>query len=213
MERSTGVYQPERVACSAKVVAKRRARREAILRAALRGFKDKGYHATTLEDIARNLGVRASALYHYFPDKETILYRCHRDALLELGALVRRARRSFASPADRLRYLIEQHVRVMTETLQGSPLAFEISALSPERRKRVVALRDRYEAFLRRTIEDGIAEGSFRAVDPKSSALAILGAVNWIARWYRPDGTLNAEELGRRFSDFLIGGLLCPALR
>jgi AcrR family transcriptional regulator len=192
-------------------LAKRRARREAILRAALRAFREKGYHATTLEDIARHVGVRPSALYHYFPDKETILYRCHRDALLELGALMRRASRSFGSPAERLRYLIRQHVGVMTETLQGSPLAFEVFALSPARRKRVLALRDRYEAFLRRTIEDGIAESAFRAVDSKSAALAILGAVNWIARWYRADGSLKPEELGNRFADLLIGGLLCPA--
>jgi AcrR family transcriptional regulator len=210
MQRSAVAGKAQLPVSSGKVVAKRRVRREAILRAALRAFREKGYYATTLEDIAGHLGVRPSALYHYFPDKETILYRCHRDALLELGALVRKANRNFASPAERLRYLIEQHVRVMTETLQGSPLAFEVLALSPARRRRVIILRDRYEGFLRRTIEEGIAEGSFRAVDPKSAALAILGAVNWIARWYRADGFLKPEELGYRFSDFLLGGLLCP---
>lgn len=199
-----GVYPSTR---SGRVQAKRKARREAILRVALRVFGEKGYHDTTLRQIARRLGVRPSALYHYFPDKETILYHCHRDALLELGALVRKARRNFPSPAARLRYLIEEHVKVMTETLQGSPLAFEVLALSGERRRRVVALRDRYERFLRSIIDEGIRTGVFRPVDSKIATLAMLGAINWIARWYRAGGSLNPEELGSHFADYLIGGL------
>ncbi len=97
----------------------------------------------------------------------------------------------------------------MTETLEGSPLAFEVTALSPKRQAEIVAARDRYERGLRKIIRDGIKAGEFRQVDAKIAAFAILGAVNWIARWYRPEGSLHAPELGAQFADHLVGGLTC----
>ncbi len=95
----------------------------------------------------------------------------------------------------------------MTETLQGSSLAFEVSALSPEHRREVVEARDRYERQLREIIREGVELGEFRAADPKIGAFAILGAINWIAHWYDPDGSLPAPELAARFVDHLVGGL------
>lgn len=198
---------------SPHVRSKRRQRREQILHAALRAFREKGYHATTLEDIARRLGIRKTALYHYFPDKEAILYECHRDSLLEVSRLVRDARRRFATPTERLGYVIREHVRVMTDTLEGSPLAFEVTALSPQHQRRVIALRDAYEQDLRQIVEDGLRQGEFQPVDPKVAAFAILGAINWIARWYRPDGPIHAPELGEQFSAHLVGGLTCRTPR
>jgi hypothetical protein len=118
-------------------------------------------------------------------------------------------RQRFDSDAARLAHVIREHVRVMTETLDGSPLAFEVTALSPERQKEVIAARDRYERGLRRIIESGVKSGEFRAVDSKIAVFAILGAINWIARWYRPEGSLHAPELGAEFADHLVGGLTC----
>jgi tetracycline repressor-like protein len=87
-------------------------------------------------------------------------------------------------------------------------LAFEVSALSARRRAEVIAARDRYEQALRDIVRRGIAAGEFRAVDPKLAVFAILGAINWIARWYAPDGSVRSQELGAHFSDHLIRGLL-----
>lgn len=192
---------------SPHVRAKRKRRRDEILHAALQAFRQNGYHATTLEDIARYLGMKKTALYHYFPDKESILYECHRRSLAELDRLMREARR-LDSAAERLSFLIREHVRVMTDTLDGSPLAFEVSALSHERQTEVIAARDRYELELRRTIDQGSRGGEFRAMNSKVAVFAILGAINWIARWYRPEGSLHAEEIGAGFADHLIGGLI-----
>jgi AcrR family transcriptional regulator len=191
---------------SPRVAEKRDRRRREILRAALRAFREKGYHATTLEAIAEHLGVRKAALYHYFPDKDAILHACHQESLAELDR-IRAGARDHATAAEQLAHLIREHVRVMTDTLEGSPLAFEVSALSPERQAEVIAGRDRYERALRRVIARGVEEGEFRHVNPKTAAFAILGAINWIARWYRPEGSLHADELGREFADHLIGGL------
>lgn len=193
---------------SRHVREKRQRRREEILRAALRAFREKGYHATTLDDIAEHLGVRKTALYHYFPDKEAILYACHQESLVQLDRIIKGTRR-FETATERLAYVIREHVRVMTDTLQGSPLAFEVGAFSPERQREIIAARDRYERALRRIIQQGMADGDFRQADAKIAAFAILGSINWIARWYRPEGSLHADELGMQFADHLLGGLTC----
>jgi AcrR family transcriptional regulator len=194
---------------STHVRDKRERRRAEILRAALRAFRDKGYHATTLDDIAEHVGVRKTALYHYFPDKEAILYECHRESLAEVRRLLTIAGKRAESASEHLALVIREHVRVMIETLEGSPLAFEVTALSPERQAEVIQARDKYERGLRRIIDRGVKDGEFRDVDSKIAVFAILGAINWIARWYRPEGAVKAPELGEQFADHLVGGLTC----
>jgi TetR/AcrR family transcriptional regulator len=193
---------------SARVREKRDRRRKEILHAALRAFREKGYHGTTLDDIAERFGVRKTALYYYFPDKEAILYACHQESLAELDRILA-GTRALETAGARLAYVIREHVRVMTETLEGSPLAFEVTALSPERQRDVIAGRDRYEKALRRIIAQGVADHEFRQLNPKIAVFAILGSINWISRWYRPEGALHADELGREFAEHLVGGLTC----
>ena len=196
----SGVHQ------SAHIQQKRQRRRDEILQAALDAFRERGYHATTLDHIALRLGVRKTALYHYFPDKEAILFECHRVSLAELDRILRSTSR-LPSVSGRVRAIVREHVRIMIETLHGSPLAFEVTALSPARQKEIIGARDRYERLLRRLIARGIRDGSFRPVDPKLATFAILGAINWIARWYRPEGEAQAPEVGAEFADYLVGGL------
>lgn len=194
---------------SPRIREKRRRRRAEILHSALRAFREKGYHATTLDDIAVRLGVHKTALYHYFPDKESILYACHRESLAEIVRLLEEARARYDRPGERLAFLVSEHVRVMTDTLEGSPLAFEVTALTPAHQGEIIALRDRYERALRRLVAHGMEAGEFRRVNPKTAVFAILGAINWIARWYRPNGSLRAPQLGAAFAAHLVGGLTC----
>jgi AcrR family transcriptional regulator len=198
--------QASRMPATPHVREKRRRRRSEILHAALRAFRDHGFHGTTLDDIAQHLGVRKTALYHYFPDKQSILTECHKESLVELQRILAEARR-LGSPSEKLAHIIREHVRVMTETLQGSPLAFEVRAFSPARQKTMIRQRDRYEHEVRKIVEEGIRRGELRKVDAKVATFAILGAINWIARWYRPEGELHAAELGEAFVDQILGGL------
>jgi AcrR family transcriptional regulator len=192
---------------SAHIREKRTRRRAEILHAALAAAREKGYHATTLDDIAERLGVRKAALYHYFPDKDSILFACHKESLAVLDRMIEESASCCSSNRERLAYLIREHVRVMTEKLEGSPLAFEVSALSPDRREEIIAGRDRFERVLRDLVTNGVAEGEFREVNPKIAVFAILGSINWIARWYSPEGGAVGAALGDQFADLLIRGL------
>lgn len=191
---------------SAHVQAKRERRRDEILRAALLAFRERGYHGTTLDHIAERLGVRKTALYHYFADKEAILHACHVDSLAQLERILAEARR-LATPPEQLRHVVVEHVRVMTDTLDGSPLAFEVTAMGARHQAEIVTGRDRYEREIRRIIEHGIRDGSFRRVDAKVATFAVLGAINWVSRWFRPEGALDAGTIGAQFADQLVGGL------
>ncbi len=188
------------------VQAKYLRRRAEILRAALGAFRERGYHATTLDSIAEQLGVRKTALYHYFPDKPAILLACHRESIGDLERITAAAR-LLGTARDRLRYIIVEHVRVMTDAFGASPLAFEVGPLTPERQAEIVAGRDRYERELRDVIEAGMRAGTFRTGDAKLAAFLVLGALNGIARWYRPGGPLDAAALGEQFASQLIDGL------
>ncbi len=194
---------------SAHVQAKRERRRDEILRSALDAFRAHGYHATTLDHIAERLGVRKTALYHYFPDKDAILHACHAESLAALERILAEARKR-PSPPEQLRHLVVEHVRVMTGSPGGSPLAFEVTAFGDRQQAGTVAGRDRYEREIRRIVQQGIRDGSFREVDAKVAAFAMLGALNWISRWYRPEGALDAAAIGEQFADQLVGGLAPP---
>ena len=187
--------------------ARRERRRSEILRAALSAFRERGYHATTLDDIVGPLGLQKTALYHYFPDKRSILLACHQDSIAELERIVAEAARIPGAEA-RLAHVIREHVRVMTEALGASPLAFEVSSLDPREQASIVAARDRYEHALRDILALGMREGVFRRGDPKLEALIVLGALNGIARWYRPAGAWDAHALGDAFVHQLVSGVL-----
>lgn len=190
-----------------RIERRRRRRRAQILRAAMRALREKGYQATTLDDIAEHVGMRKTALYHYFRDKEAILYGCHRDTLANLARIMRKGRK-LRGATERLSFLIREHVRVMAGSLGGSPLTLEVSVFTGEHRAELIAARDRYEHEVREIIEQGMNEGVFRQGDAKTAAFVILGALNWIANWFRTDGALTPAELADRFVVQLLLGLL-----
>jgi AcrR family transcriptional regulator len=170
-------------------------------------LREKGYHATTLDDIAEHVGMRKTALYHYFRDKEAILYGCHRETLTNLARIMRKGRK-LRGATERLSYLIREHVMAMSGQLGGSALTLEVSVFTGEHRAVLVAARDRYEHEIRDIIDQGMREGEFRPGDAKTAAFAILGALNWIASWFRPDGELRPAELADRFVVQLLLGLV-----
>ncbi len=188
--------------------ARYRAKRDQILDTAVAAFRRGGYAGTSTHDIARALHMTKGSLYYYFRDKEDILFSCHARALDHLLAVARAARRRQRDPETALGELIEEHVGIMVHEFRGSALALEVATLSGLRRERVIRRRDQYEGMLRDIIAQGVRSGAFRPVDPRLTSFAILGAINWMARWYREAGGSSAEAIGRAFADLFVRALL-----
>jgi AcrR family transcriptional regulator len=189
-------------------------RRRRILDAASRVVRRKGLDATRMRDIAAELDMHTGNLYYYFRDKGELIAFCQEatlDRLLALGASTEAA--PVAADA-KLRLLVAGHIVELNEKVPGSLLHLELEAIPAELRPRILARRDAYQETWERVIEDGIAAGVLRPVDPATAARALLGAVNWTVRWYRADGERSAKELGDEFADILVAGLLAaPAKR
>jgi AcrR family transcriptional regulator len=183
-------------------------RKVGILRSAAAAFRERGFEAASLREIARAVDLTPGALYHYFENKADLLYFCQEvsaDRLLEKGRAVLRGRGSWE---ERLRTLLREHVLCMLDELHGAAAHIEFHALPEPRLRTIVRKRDAYEAIVRKVLEGGVRAREFRACDPKLVGLAILGAVNWTARWYRPDGPRTPAEIAETFSDYLVRGVL-----
>jgi len=187
--------------------AKVRAKRVEILKSAAAAFRRRGYHGASVEEIARALHMTKGNLYYYFRDKEEILFFCHDYSLDILLELLERVERGAGPPEERLRTLIVAFVHMIIDELQGTALTLDLQALSKAHLRKVIAKRDRFDRGVRRILQEGMASGAFAAGDPKLLAFAILGAVNWITRWFDPKGQARSAEIGRTFADFLVGGL------
>ena len=189
--------------------ARRRAleRRSVILRAAGRAFRRHGFARTGMREIAREAGLSPANLYYYFRGKNHILAFCQDHALDLMLESVRRARARRASVVDRLETVIRAQVLCMLDDLAGAAAHLEIDALPPATRGRIIRKRDRYERAVRGLIEEGTRGGFLVARDPALAARAILGAVNWSARWYDPEGERTPMEIADLFSTYLVRGL------
>jgi TetR/AcrR family transcriptional regulator len=178
-----------------------------ILKSAAVAFRRLGYHGATVEQIAAALRMNKGNLYYYFKNKEEILFACHEYSHDRLQELLDEAVRSTATAEAKLRRLIAATVHVLLDELHGTALLLDLEALSPAHLKAVVHRRDRFDRGMRLIIEEGMATGAFAAGDPKLLGFAMLGALNWIARWFNPSGPSSSEEIATRFADYLIAGL------
>src|SRR5262245_10416072 len=146
-------------------------------------------------------------LYYYYRNEEEILLACHQYSLDRLLALLEEVEHSDGAPDQKLHWLIVSFVHTILDELHGTALFLDLEALTPAHRKLVVARRDQFDHGMRRVIEAGVRRGVFGTVDPKLLSFAILGAVNWIPRWYQPNGPASSQDIADQFADYLIGGL------
>jgi len=193
---------------TSRTTATNAATRVDILKSAAKAFRRLGYHGATCENIAAALHMKKGNLYYYFKNKEEILFACHQYSLDRLLALLDEVQQSGAKPPDKLRTLIVACVHTILDELHGTALILELEALSAPHLKAVVARRDRFDRGIRQILEEGIADGSFAPHDVKLRSFALLGAVNWIPRWFNPAGPATSTEIADSFADFLTAGLL-----
>ena len=147
------------------------------------------------------------SLYYYFKDKEEILFFCHDYSLDILLELLERVEQGPEATDRKVRSLVVGFVHMLLDELQGTELTHDIGALSPRLFRKVTAKRDRFENGVRRLVQQGMDDGVFTTGDAKLVSFAILGAMNWITRWYSPTGSASSRRIAEQFADFLLAGL------
>jgi AcrR family transcriptional regulator len=185
----------------------KRSRRDAILHSVGAILRDSRVSSLTMNDIAEALGITKGNLYYYFRDKQDILYQCHmRCMALSLDALtqVQAEREQLPDPLHRL---LVAHIEGMARSPFGGVLLADLDALSATQRRHYTARRDEFEAGVRELIGYGVAQGLYRCDDAKIASLSLLGAINWLPRWYRPEGPMDPAQIARAMADFLMRSL------
>ena len=177
-----------------------------ILKSAAKAFRRLGYHGATVEQIAAALKMKKGNLYYYFKNKEEILFACHQYSLDRLTQLLEEIDASGAAADVKLRRLIDAFVHTILDELHGTALFLDLEALSPAHLEAVIARRDAFDHGVRHVLEEGMANGVFAPGDPKLLAFALFGAVNWIPRWYSPDGPASSQTIADLFADFFVAG-------
>lgn len=183
-------------------------RRIEILKSAAAAFRRRGYHGASVDEIASALEMTKGNLYYYFKNKEEILFACHDYSLDLLLALTAEVLADGTTPDVKLRRLVLAFVHLILDELHGTALTLDLEALSPPLLKRVIAKRDELDKGMRQIIQDGMDQGVFMPGDPKMIEFAMMGAVNWIPKWFDPAGPATSEHIGNAFADYLVGGLL-----
>jgi TetR/AcrR family transcriptional regulator, cholesterol catabolism regulator len=178
-----------------------------ILRAAARVFRERGFAKAGMRDIAIAADLSPGNLYHYFAGKDELLFFCQDrtlDRLLAAADTVRAARGPL--PA-RLRDLAVAHVQCLVGDVEGSAAHFEVDALPAALRAAIVAKRDKYERRVRALVASGVRTGELARADPTIATRAFLGALNWTAHWFRPDGSHTADAVAAAVADYAVAGL------
>jgi AcrR family transcriptional regulator len=197
---------PRRKRRRPKAPARSQSIRVQILQSAAAAFRKFGYHGATVQRIAGALKMEKGNLYYYFRNKEEILFACHQYSLDRLTQLLDEIDASGASADVKLRRLIDAFVYTILDELHGTALFLDLEALSAAHLKAVIARRDAFDKGVRRVIEEGMSAGVFATSDPKLLAFALFGAVNWIPRWYSPDGPSSSEAIAGLFADVFVAG-------
>ena len=191
-----------------KVRADRGIKREAVIHAAARAFERRGFHNTTLDDIAAALEVTKPTLYYYVGSKEQLLFECFVAGLEPIRAGLREQQASDRPARERLRAVLLRYAEAIASDFGWCMVRAEDQDLGEELRRHVKALKSEIDQGLRRLLREGMADGTIGECDPKMTSFALAGALNWIAHWYRDSLGLKPAQVAQAFVGLFESGLL-----
>lgn len=185
-----------------------------IYRTAARMIYEKGFDATSMNEIAEAVELTKPGLYYYVKGKKELLFAIMTFAMDQLDNEVVGPARLIADPAERLRMIVRQHARLLTrETGAVAILIDEVGGLSDEQREQITGRKRDYFELLRSTLAELAATGRLRAVDPTTAAFSLLGMLMWISRWYDAGGRLKPEQVVDGVAEIALGAVLRDAAR
>jgi len=182
--------------------------RQDILRASARLFREQGYDATSMNDISAALKLSKGGLYHHFRSKDEILFHIMNHAMDITEARVLTPIRDIQDPEERLRALIRLHIELVLRARDReiTVILHENHPLPTGLRKRVNARKKGYIHFVEELIAEVQRSRKNSKVGPRAAAFALLGMINWIYQWYRPEGELQEQDLIRQYTDIFFSG-------
>jgi AcrR family transcriptional regulator len=180
-----------------------------ILAEACRLFAARGFHGTSIRDIAKSAGMTNAGLYHHFIDKNDLFLRLVVDLLEKQCGFTEQRLRSAVTATEKLRaFMLAYGDFFEHNTLAciASSRSFAFFEDCPQREE-ALRWRDRYEGILRDIIRQGIASGEFRPVDAAMAGRAVLSCLNWLQHWYSPSGHTRPPEIVLTYADMLLNGI------
>jgi AcrR family transcriptional regulator len=185
-----------------------RGRRRQILEAASHLFSTKGYHGTTIRDIADRSGLLSGSLYAHIRTKEDLLFEITDAVADAFLSRLQPIAESDASAPVKFRQALAAHVQVVTDNLAaGAVFCHEWRALSGDRRRVIQEKRDRYEQLWAQIIDEGIQSGDFRPEQARFSRIVTLSVANWLYQWYDPAGNLRPDEVAAELAEVILSGV------
>lgn len=188
-------------------------KREAVLRTAAQVFNEKGYLASTLDEVAERLNVTKPTLYYYVRSKDEILYECVRIGLTMLQDAITEVGASGGSAVDKLVAAMHKYTEIVTMDFGMCVIRVGEDPLPPESQRKLRRIKAAIDREFRELIRLGIEEGSIRPCDPKIAAFTLAGALSWIGRWYRPGGAWSPDDIAKQCIALLANGLCSGKIR
>jgi len=183
-------------------------RQKEILEIAQDLFKEKGYSAASVRDIAKAANVEPASLYSHMNGKEDLLDATCFEMARKFLSAIDEVNDIYFVAAQKLKMAVFNHVTILMENLSAAVVfQREWRHLGEPRKSEFIGLRNKYEEGFRTIVQNGIDEGLFNEVDKKIAALTVLSSLNWVVEWYRPDGAKNAEEIAEQLYNFILTGL------
>lgn len=188
--------------------AQHQAKRDAVLHVAAQMFNERGFHATSLDDIAARLNVTKPTLYYYVKNKDAILLACVKKGLDMTLEGIDASRAAGGNAIDQLRACMRAYAEVVTQPFGMCLIRVGDEEVPEPSRTELRRLKSEIDHAFRRLVEQGVQEGVLAPCDPKMAAFVIAGGLSWIGRWYQPQGAYSADQIIEQCTQLLLQGVL-----